>query len=63
MGVMDTNLHKGVAEVHEKEILDCFTKSDSNTIQQQQKSIILIYCPKSSDECADNSILSFVSPL
>lgn len=61
---MGNKLHKGVGEMHEKETLDCFTKSECNTIQKKKrKKVAWDTTTKSSDECADNSILSFVSPL
>lgn len=64
MGVIGNKLHKGVGEVHEKETLDCFTKIRvQHHSKEKKKKVTLRYYTKSSDECADNSILSFVSPL
>lgn len=57
---MGNNLHKGVVEVHEKNI---GLPHKNQTVTPSKKKVILRYCTKSSDECAENSTLSFVSPL
>lgn len=61
MGMMRSNLHKGIAEVHEKNSSTKLTQIYLFFLNNNKVS--LRNCAKSSDECADNSVLSFVSPL